>query len=425
MTEQRSTHSRLPRHATTLLGAMVLLMSCDKLAGMDDVPTPLVQVHVKVKGDVTALRPAAVAQETPRLRVALVWGQQYLAESFCWVSALALDPSASAVAEAGCRDPLGFVPQMVGADAPVDASGQAIVDVLFLPSAAVMVGEVTGRIAYASLVVYDDRNANGVLDLLRGKRLTQQGPGGDGPQPSEDVTPTAANAEKNKVDFIYGASFVTMAQPDKRIAYREGTYDDTSFFYPRKNCPPPPDHFSVLGAGGFSIFDALAALSQLALPDEVTASCSAQTIDQAVIEIALQATETVRDVACCAAGGGGSKCGSGGTAGTTTYTSPLPTLQGPMAPKVKPPNLKLPWLCQSTKPKGGKGFGGGTGMPPKDPGPENFELVVPDQGTDCKSLTHYILVGCQTDANCKNPVSPQGWDWRATPPAWWPCPIPK
>src|SRR5207248_5057396 len=102
---------------------------------------------------------------------------------------------------------------------------------LDLPTADLMIGGVTARVAYASLVLYDDVNGNGALDFAAPQRL-----GGDMPPPDEDL--------------VVGASFVTMTAPDRRLAYREGDFDANAACYPRAGCPAPPPGLSIVAAGG-------------------------------------------------------------------------------------------------------------------------------------------------------------------------------
>lgn len=46
---------------------------------------------------------------------------------------------------------------------------------------------------------------------------------------------------------------------------------------------------------------------------------------------------------------------------------------------------------------------------------------IPDFGTGRGvGITHCVLRGCRGNATCELP----SWDITATPPAWWPCPVP-
>ena len=84
-----------------------------------------------------------------------------------------------------------------------------------LPAPDVMVGDVTARVAYASLVVFDDRDDSGTLELSRPRRPPFAFEDERGFQPGRP----------DSLDVIYGASFVTMTAPDQRVAYREGAFD--------------------------------------------------------------------------------------------------------------------------------------------------------------------------------------------------------
>ncbi|HEY3358250.1 MAG TPA: hypothetical protein VGQ83_33690, partial [Polyangia bacterium] len=69
-----------------LAGAAALasaVASCGKLVGFSAPATPLATIQVQVTGDAAPLAPPWTAGAPPRLRVALVWGQQWLPEPLC------------------------------------------------------------------------------------------------------------------------------------------------------------------------------------------------------------------------------------------------------------------------------------------------------------------------------------------------------
>lgn len=417
---------------------LILLAACTTdLQGLKDVHAPLVTIQVKITGDLEALRSEEAKKKPAHLRVALVWGQQFASESFCYAQGvlanlppglpLPQDPSAAAVYHAGCRDPFGFAFKQLGADVPATVGEVIPIELDTLPSAAVLVGGVDARVGFASLVVYDDRNGNGVLDSLRSGRILERDdrntspPGGDAG--TTDITPTDTattggqdqGGPRGPADLIYGASFLSTTRPEVRIAFREGSWVD-SFFYPRPGCAPPPSGYSQLRAGGIlftldwvsTALEAVAkggpvALLTLGLPPEPTGTCVQEAVDAEVIEIALQPTETVREVACSVGGGGG-----GGGGGGTSATGSIRYRE----PPVQALDLSRPWLCQ-TAAGGGKGAG-------KSATP-NAELLYAGTAGDCKILAHYVLWGCQGDAYCDAPLD---WDLRKTPPTWWPCALP-
>ena len=235
--------------ACVALAASLLPSGCGKPLGLGGAVTPLVQIHVQ------ATDPSLVAPADAHLRVALVWGLQWQPEPFCFLPPES--PEAAAVIAAGCRDSFGFVPNLVAADIPIAPGAPATIDLDSLPDAGVMVGDPSARIAYASLVVYDDRNLDGILDLRHPQRQRRRG------EPIDDAA--------GQADVVYGASFISMTEPDQRVAYREGGFDETVAFYPRRNCPDPPASFSILSAGGFSAAEAIALAEQVPpeLPPEI------------------------------------------------------------------------------------------------------------------------------------------------------------
>jgi len=220
--------------------------------------------------------------------------------------------------------------------------------------------------------VFDDRDGSGTLELARPKRLVydRNGP----PDPLDDDLETE--------DAILGASFVAMTEPDTRLAFREGTFDLAAAFYPRSGCGAPPSAFSVVRAGGFTIEAALAATAAGRLPDEDPATCAEDAPDATAIAIAVRPGAEVQEVG----------CQQRRPDGATRYRQP-------------PDEFDLAahlYACVAI------------------PGTDLVDFAVAGEPTDtCKGLTHYTLRGCD-QANDLACVSPE-WDYRATPPPWWPC----
>ncbi|HEX7597846.1 MAG TPA: hypothetical protein VF518_06500, partial [Polyangia bacterium] len=139
---------------------------CGSPEGFNAPVIPLAQVNALVTGDLASVTPPVAMGDAPHLHVALTWGLQSLAEPFCIAPPEAPDGAAlAAVMAAGCPALLRFVPSRVGVDVPIEPAIPATLDLVTLPTADLMVGDITGRIAYASFIVYDDRNSNGMLDL--------------------------------------------------------------------------------------------------------------------------------------------------------------------------------------------------------------------------------------------------------------------
>lgn len=350
-----------------------LVAGCNDLSGFGGAVPPLATVRVQTTGDFASVqRPEA---PDPVLRVAMVWGALWLTEPLCVLPPD--DASGAALVAAGCRDTFGFVPDRVATNAPLDPDGSATLDLLDLPAADVMVGDVTARVAYASVVVYDDRDGDGTLTLGRPFRLG--GREGGGPP----VDPGMSTA-----DLVYGGSFVSMTEPDSRIAFREGGFDRTAAFYPRSGCGDPLPGFSVVSAGGFTVADAVAAQLAGKLPPEDPARCS-EVSTEAPVVVGFRPPAQLHELA----------CEERQTDSSVRYREP----------PLDPPDLSARTSACMKVPDFGNGTANGM-----------IQLVVSGRSDDsCVGITHYVLRGCRNDALCERPL----WDITATPPPWWPCPV--
>jgi hypothetical protein len=351
--------------------SVTTLAGCSGLAGLGGPTSPLVAFDVKVTGDLATVQSQGNA--SPALRVALVWGAQWQTEPFCILPAESV--ASGAVIAAGCRDPFGFVPLRVAADVPVTVGATASVPLYDLPAADVMVGPVTARVAYGSMVIYDDRNGNGTLELSAPHHTPSGGDDrGQGDEPADST------------DVVFGASFITMTAPDQRVAFREGQFI-RSAFYPRSGCEDPMLQFSVLGAGGFSAAAGLASKAG-SLPAEDPTTCTQTAPSAALFEIPLQSPAGVHEVACT----------ERANDSTIRYRQPptdAPDLSGRLSACAHLPSFDAGGLRDLT------------------------QFVVSGRTTDlCEGLTHYTLRGCRENVSCPVP----DWDLTATPPAWWPCP---
>ena len=373
--------------ALAVVGGLVTAGSwfgCGKLQGLTDNAAPLVTFNFVVTGDIAPVRPAGVDSERA-LQVALVWGEQWLTEPFCILPPENSD--AATVIGRGCRDAFGFVPARVGADVPVTVGVPTTISLRDLPSADLMVGDITSRVAYASLVLYDDRATDGgmgdgTLDLALPHRLPSAGPG-----PPQVDTPDSG-------DIIYGASFLTMLAPDspsaippdQRTSYLEGSFTPSGF-YPRPGCSDQPlPGFLVLSAGGFPS-PTLAQIESGNLPPEDPATCTHGLPADTTITIAVQPPATVEEAGCMERTDDSS----------TRYRQP-PFDNGPDLTPFATACVHLPSFEQGDQ-------------------PNLMQLVISGRDTDrCKGLTHYTLRGCRNDVTCDVPQ----WDYTANPPPWWP-----
>jgi hypothetical protein len=343
---------------------LLLLAACDDLGEFSGAPATLASVTV-IANDPTA----------GDLRVALVWGTQWLPEPLCFFPPSS--PEVAAVIAAGCRDVFAFTPARASTSVSLVAGEPATLAVVQLPSADVMVGGLTARVAYASFVVFDDANGDGVLTLGRAPLL----PAGEfhaGGGPDEEEEDDGGRIG----DPIVGASFVSMTEPDSRLAFREGEFVETGF-YPRHGCGVPPRGFSVLSASGFTYDAAIAATLAGELPAQDPAGCSERAPEDLVIDIA---PRPVPEVA----------CEQRRDDSSVQYRDP--PVESPLDGHV--------YAC-TTIPT----------FDDDDPTAGITQLVVASNGP-CKGLTHYTLVGCDdAGLDCDH----YEWDLRANAPGWWPC----
>ena len=354
---------------SVLLGFAILgAAGCNNLGGLGGQVPPLATFQVEATGDIGSLPPVS-------LQVALVWGAQWLTEPFC-----ALPPesdSAAAVIAAGCRDPFGFVPNLVGASVPVTIGTPTALPLFNPPPTDVLVGDATSRIGYASLVFYDDRDGTGTLDFSESHPTAFGGRGGPDQQDQADSS-----------DVVYGASFLTMTAPDQRVSFLDGTFNRMAAFYPRSGCADPPPQFAVLGASGFSSAAGFASVVTGTLPLESDlAQCTETDPGATLVTVAAQPPGVVAEVSCT----------ERTLDGTIRYRQP---------PTDAPDFTGRVTACAH--------------LPSFDAGDQTtlIQLVVSGLPTDhCKGLTHYTLRGCRESVSCAVP----DWDFTANPPAWWPC----
>ena len=391
------------RHFLACMAAASLLsLGCSKPVGLGGAVKPLVQINVQ------ATDPNSVVPAGTQLHVALVWGMQWQPEPFCFLPPES--PEAADVMAAGCPNNFGFVPTLVAADTTLQLGSPAAIALDSLPSADVMVGDLNGRVAYGSLVVYDDRNNNGILDLRSPPRFHRHEDEGDQLPTYDDGGPGGP------ADLVYGASFVLMTQPDQRVSYLEGKFDDQAAFYPRWGCPEdtfPPPSFAILSAGGFlqgdsGFFqpdsgvlqaDTLAnLLNKKPFPLEDPSTCSAAKPNDTVVTIELQDPANLTQLACTPNDSGG----------TTNYHK---------APGTAPMDF-----AHTSRRYACVGF---PYIPGDDAGVySGHQIVVSSMPSEpCKYIVHYTLHGCDTNPSC----SFGGWDITSTTPDWWMnanCPSP-
>ena len=360
--------------ATVIRAALAAsLAGCGNVSGFGGSVPPLATVRVQTAGDFASVQ--VPGSGAPALRVALVWGAQRLPEPLCILPNS--DPKIQAVIAAGCRDPFGFVPDRVAANAPLVADGTATLDLFDLPAADVMVGAVTARVAYASIMLYDDRDGDGTLTLGRTIRL----PGRDNGPPDDPALSTQ--------DRIYAASFASMTEPDTRLAFREGGFDETAAFYPRSGCGDPLPGFSLVSASGFSAADAVAAAAAGQLPREKDPTICREQSTDSTVTLTFRPPAELQELA----------CEERATDSSIRYREP----------PADPPDFTNRTIACAPVPDFGSGKANGM-----------IQLAVSGSSSaSCVGLTHFVLRGCRNDALCELPQ----WNITATPPSWWPCPV--
>ncbi|HTR53395.1 MAG TPA: hypothetical protein VMJ10_22025 [Kofleriaceae bacterium] len=353
---------------------LVVLAACGNVKGFSGPVPPLATYTVTPPTQTTGLH---------HPQVAVVWGMQWLPEALCILPPPA-DPGTQAALAAGCRDPFGFVPLLAEPGVDVTPGEPNEVDFDTLPDATVLVGQLTGRVGYASIVFYDDLDDSGTLELARPNRLGVP-MGGPMSEPQGVQLP----------DRIIDATFVSMTLPDTRIGYLEGTFDEAAAFYPRQGCGDPPDGFSVLAASGFDYQTALVDALAGQLPPEVD------------VGECLQAAPQDQPIA--------------------SWVPPSPSIDmDEVACTENNADSSVRYRDPADQPDGTDRLAACTPLPQfpgQDTGSEQIELIVTGRSDDsCKGLTHYVLKGCREDPNCAMP------DWDDLPadggtiPGWWPCP---
>ena len=359
------------------LPLLLLIAGCDQLQGVGGPETPLVTFQIAANGVIDC-----DGCDTSNLKVALVWGMQWLTEPLCILPAE--NDQVQAVINAGCRDPFGFVPDDVAGSSPIELGATTTLSLEQLPSTEVLVGDVTARVAYGSFVLYDDLDDDDTLKLARPDRL-----GGRGSMPPTDTQPTQLH------DIVYGAGFVTMTAPDQRVAYREGGFDTTAAFYPRAGCGAPLPAFSIVSAGGFTEAAAIAATENGMLPPEDPATCTETSASTTTAQINVMLNATTQSL-------------------TTTQRNDLACTERVSDSSVsyrEPPTAEPDLTNRTTACAHIPSFDGTTS--------DVIQWVVSDRSDEsCVGLSHFTLRGCRDDALCAVP----DWDITATPPSWWPCP---
>ncbi len=360
-----------PMRAPSTIAITALLLSA---AGCNEVVTGLgeeVQLLATVRG-----RIAPGVEIPPNARVGIVWAGVPVFVPYCHTYGFTPLDRERAVTDPGhfgCRDPFDVVPAVLGPSAPLDAGVEPTFSITIrqIPPSSAMVGAPGARVAYGSVVLYTDTDLDGELDFPRGCR----GGGGGGNNGGGGQAVPAPDQRLSEP--ISGATFDNLTDTQLRVVFVEGTFDNTSYFY------PAPEGCTTFPTSGFSLWSMGGMLS----PD---ATCAVQPIDTP-ITVGLGRVpglggvpddELVRSLSCVP---------------EDRQTFPRELSQRTSENFLNPFQTRYKWECQAD--------GSGT-------------IVVVDTQCSCREVRTYPLAGCRDEVNCPVPE----WDLRANPPSWWPCP---
>ncbi len=277
---------------------LMSLLSCQQqtIHGLDDQLTPLAELKLSVNK--SALE--SLSTETrSRLRFGLVWLSVNIPSSWCAdkLSSILLGEAFSSQELASltqltqlCNNPLGVAPALAGPSVAIESESAVFAEDLItnsiiftaLPPSEVLIGTPDARVAYASLVIFEDLNDNGVLDL--GKAFSpvfwdERGPRDrdDGP---DEGSRRRFDEEENQADRLYSSSFTSLLDSHQRLVFREGQFTE-SYFYPLGGCVPPQG-FSYLQVTG----------------DFQEASCTASPIDTPLLLKLAEPSLTLQETIC-------------------------------------------------------------------------------------------------------------------------------
>jgi hypothetical protein len=191
---------------------LLLVLGCGDVHGLDVASQPLLVAQGRV--DLAAL--TRTNPDVPLL-AALIWAAIPRVSSVC----LRYDTAAIRPA---CSDPYGVFLGEVEQTVPVGPDGTFTMPLAHLPNARVSVGDEVSRIAYATLLVFEDVVSDGMLDY---------------------PDPDFADVPEFTADHLVAATFYDLHAPQLRLVFREGSFDAGSNFYPAPGCPAPPAGFSL------------------------------------------------------------------------------------------------------------------------------------------------------------------------------------
>ena len=373
------------------LGCVSCLWGCaGQIRGLDDTLTPIARVRVALPREHILILSDEVRK---RLRVGVLWAGVNLPSLWCAEQLSGLlnssDPSVDEMLGTAedpfdeyapetlerltqlmelCPDPFGVTPALAGPSVSIDQGVERDeyleIEITFtaLPPAEVIIGTPEARVAYGSLVVFDDLNEDEVLtigfDLPLGLSKDGQGPDeGDDGRRREDSW-----FEPVSPDLLYGASFTSLLEDQDRLVFREGDFVE-SFFYPLGGCTPPP---------GLSIVNVIPE----ELGDQERSDCRTLSLSEPLkLEVSAPSTR-LQELVC---------------EPSEVWVSSAEYYDSLIGDDLDGAQL----TCLS-----------------------EWELAISGRDEACKTLSVIRLLDCPSDEPmCAYPQ----WDDRDRPPVWWPC----
>jgi hypothetical protein len=318
--------------------ALVALLgtSCgDGLSGLAAAAVPLATLEVQV--DVADARLRLPYQQ---LWVGLAWGAAWENPAICYVTD-------NPIVQQACSDPYLFRPALMETAVPLadDSDGHVRFELFTPPDTSVAIGGPNGRIAYGSVAV------------LAGATMYDQG-----------AAPSLAPPYQ-----LAAASFLSLHEPQRRVVFRQGAFDDASNFYPYvvDQCGEPTP--------GYSLLDVVAPLGD--------GSCAFQDVSDPIRPTPVPA-EQAFNWACLPP-----NILTGGEDPHTVFQpmndyDPVGTMEPDM------------FVCVGTEVLA---IVAGASEGPKPPG--------------CAIMSVWALKACVRNLLCETPE----WDVTGSPPYWWPC----
>ena len=221
-------------HLPLLLVLMCLLsQACGSGLSKPD-KAPDLEIKLQVDFDTDTLD---FALEGVPLIGALFWGSNIDVPEVC------LLPEAAGLLTDLCPDPFLVNGVWMANSVTLDSQATGFELTLdALPPFYTVVGDVNGRIAYGSVVVFSDADGDGILTLLPQFSL-EKPKGGEG---KDEETDDADDIDGWVSDRVVASSFYHLNEPQVRLVHKEGTFDLSSNFLPAQNCEEAPSGFSLL-----------------------------------------------------------------------------------------------------------------------------------------------------------------------------------